>query len=347
MKAVHLRARAEAARRARFEAARRVVEIARQENADLMILAGDTFEHNAVERAKVREVANLLSRAPCPVYIIPGNHDPAVPGSVWEDDCWRAAANVTLLLRAEPVEISGAVLYPCPAFVRTSVSDPTAWIPPRSAPGIRIGIAHGSVEGPIPMELCYPIVAGVAERLGLDYLALGHYHSTAVGVGGSSRTAYAGTHEPTAFGERDSGNILLIDIDSAGAEPRIRPISTRTLDWLTIEHEINSAADLRMLLEHLESIDDPEHKLLRCVLTGDAAVEDDVLERLAELESRFLYAEVDRNGLTTSGGDAWIDELPPGYLRTLGERLRQDAVAQEDAAAALGDLRRLWREVRA
>ena len=350
MKAVHLRDKAEAARSARFQAARRILEIARTAKVDFLILAGDTFEHHGIARAKVREVASMLAQASCPVYILPGNHDPASPGSVWEDGCWAAAKSVFLLLRNQPVEIPGGTLYPCPALTRTSVADPTAWIPPSSGSGYRIGVAHGAVRGHVEMEPCYPIPADAAARLQLDYLALGHNHSTATYDGGSGvvRMAYSGTHEPTKFGERNSGNVLLVDIDAPGAAPRIDTIPSHVLDWQTLDRSIRCAADIAAVAAELDALSDPEHLLVRCVLKGEAAMQDDDLERVAEtIDSRFLFGELDREGLEiNTGGDAWVEDLPAGYLRSTGALLRGRAAHNATEAAALAELRHLWREVR-
>ena len=76
MRATMLGDKGERVRAARLESARSVVECARREHVDFVVVAGDTFEHNGVERLKVREVAKMLGGAGCPVFLIPGNHDP-------------------------------------------------------------------------------------------------------------------------------------------------------------------------------------------------------------------------------------------------------------------------------
>jgi metallophosphoesterase superfamily enzyme len=100
---------------ARLESARRVVELARRERVDFILVAGDTFEDNGVERIKVRVVAKILGGAECPVYIIPGNHDPMMPGSVWGESAWREWPSIDQLMDQAPFEAPGATLYPCPA----------------------------------------------------------------------------------------------------------------------------------------------------------------------------------------------------------------------------------------
>ena len=59
------------------------------------------------------------------------------------------------------------------------------------------------------------------------------YHSTAIYpcVDGANRMAYSGTHEPTAFQERDSGNILVVELDGPGCPPVIDKIGTHVLEW--------------------------------------------------------------------------------------------------------------------
>ena len=99
-------------REERLEAAKRVVQAARDHGAELIVVTGDTFEDNAVDRLLVRRVGEILRSFPGPVYLIPGNHDPLVPGSVWEHGVWAEAANLTLLGASEPVELDeGAMAW--------------------------------------------------------------------------------------------------------------------------------------------------------------------------------------------------------------------------------------------
>jgi DNA repair exonuclease SbcCD nuclease subunit len=352
MKAVHLGDKGESVRRARFESARRVIDVANTRRVDFVLLAGDTFEHPGIARAKVRETANLLSGARCDVFVIPGNHDPAMTGAVWEDDCWPKFRNVHILQKAEPVAIPGGTLFPCPAVGKSSAYDPTDWIASAPSGGIRLGLAHGAIVGHPEMKPEFPIARDAAERLRLDYLALGHYHSSAIYecACGATRMAYSGTHEPTAFQERDSGNILLVEIARPGAAPVIEKIPTRALEWRTLDRRLDSSAAVAALNSELESITDPENTLIDCVLSGEVADPiEEAIQRIEELvTSRFLYGRFNRDRLLTGGGHQWIEELPEGYLRKTAQRLSAESHSTHDSAAtALREFRRLWNEVRA
>jgi len=354
MKASHVGEAGTRVRDERVAAARRVVDAARGAEADFVLVAGDTFEDNGVDRVLVQKVADILAGFGGPVYVIPGNHDPLVPGAVWDHPAWKASANVRVLREERPVEIPGGTLYPCPIRAKRSGKDPTAWIPVEEGRGIRIGLAHGTVEGVQQEEPDYPIPRDAASRSGLDYLALGHWHSTAMypGPDGVVHMAYSGTHETTKFGERDSGNALLVEITSPGAAPMIAHLHTGGLAWVAVEQELRAPGDAARLRERIEDIAAPEATLLEVRLGGLLSpVDRDALVRLEEvLASRFLWARLDATRVRPAPEDeSWVAGLPPGILRDAAAKLRTladpayagqrpDGASPEVAARALLEL---------
>jgi len=354
MKASHVGEAGTRVRDERLAAARRVVEEARNAGADFMLVAGDTFEDNGVDRVLVQKVADILTGFSGRVYVIPGNHDPLVPGSVWEHPAWKSSQNVRVLREEAPVEIPGGMLYPCPIPAKRSGKDPTAWIPVEEDRGIRIGLAHGTVEGVHQEEPDYPIARDAAARAGLDYLALGHWHSTATypGPDGVVHMAYSGTHETTKFGERDSGNALLVEIAGPGRAPVITPLRTGGFAWVTLEEELRTPGDAARLRERVEGIADPTATLLEVQVGGLLSPTDrEAMVHLEEiLASRFLWARLDATRLRPVPGDeSWMAALPPGVLRDAASTLRTladpaytgqrpDGASPEVAARALLEL---------
>ncbi len=243
MKATALGDAGQRVREERLAAGTRVVEVAKSHNVDFVLVAGDLFEDNAVDRVLVQKVADILNSFGGPVFVIPGNHDPLVPGSVWEHPSWESASNVHVLFEEAPIEVTDGVLYPCPVREKHSGRNPTSWIPLERNRRIRIGMAHGTVEGVRQDEPDYPIPRDASQRAGLDFLALGHWHSYGAypGSDGATHLAYSGTHETTKFGGRDSGNVLIVEILSPGAPPRITPARTGRLDWVAVEREFARA----------------------------------------------------------------------------------------------------------
>jgi DNA repair exonuclease SbcCD nuclease subunit len=263
-----------------------------------------------------------------PVYVTPGNHDPFMPGSVWEHPAWRSSDNVHVLREEVPIDVPGGTLFPCPAREQHSAKDPTMWIPDGASRGIRVGLAHGTVEGVYQEEPDYPIPRDAAVRAALDYLAIGHWHSTATypAPDGALRMAYSGTHETTKFGERDSGNALIVEIAEPGSAPVITPIRTGGLVWRVIEEVLREAGDLARLRERIEALENPRAMLLDLRVEGLLSAQDrDELARIEEiLTSRFLFARVDSMHVRPSpSDDSWIAGLPAGALREAATNLRE------------------------
>jgi DNA repair exonuclease SbcCD nuclease subunit len=358
MNAAHAGAVAARVREERFSAAARLVEQARSLDAEFIAIAGDTFEHNAVDRVLVQRISDILAAFGRPVFIIPGNHDPFVPGSVWEHSSWNATRNVHILTEQAPVPLNSGELFPCPIYEPRSRRDPTSWIPDSRSDGIRIGLAHGTVEGVLLDEPEYPIPLDAASRKRLDYVALGHWHSETrfQGVDGAVRMGYSGTHEPCRFGERDSGYALLIEIAVPGAAPDITPIRTGGLRWDTIEREVTAPEQLRELRAEIESIADPGGRLLDLRLKGLLfAADHQELQRIQELiDARFLFGRMEYAALRPAPSDAvWIEALPEGVLRETATQLRllaegvgaPDGTSQAVATQALIELYNLSVEV--
>ncbi len=340
MRANHVGARSADVRAQRIASARALADVARTHGVDAVFVAGDVFEDNAVDRADVQRVIDACAGFGVPTYVLPGNHDPLTTGSVWEHPSWACAPNGHGLRDTEPLTIaSGVTLYPCPATSKMSSADPTAWIANASAEGTRIGIAHGTVTGAMVSEDCFPIPPNAASATGLDYLALGHWHSTAPYEGDltGARMAYSGTHETTKFGERDSGNVLIVDIRGRGETPRLTRVATGVLVWQQLVREIGTAVDVEAVIRELEAFPQPTHTLLDLRLRGimnPAQVR--AVDRLRNvIDARFpLLGRLDDSGLVLApDDDSWTQALPAGLLRDVAAAVK--AGGNESATHAL------------
>lgn len=330
MKAIHVGDAGESVREERIKTLPKILDVATKSQAEFILVAGDIFEDNAVERILIQRVADILAASDKPIFVIPGNHDPYTPGSIWEHPSWKSVKNVRIMIQEEPVEVPGGILYPCPVLEKHSRKDPTAWIKSIKENGIRIGMAHGTVEGIHQEEPDYPIGRDAAMKSNLDYLALGHWHSMATykSDDGVICMAYSGTPESTRFGERDSGNILVVDIPGIGSHPIVTPVRVGSLQWKVIEADLLKSGDLLGLRETVENIKDPNRTLLDIRIKGLLETDErGEIDRIQEiLNSRFLFGTVDSSGIRPSPEDeSWVANLPPGIIRDTGEKLKEFA----------------------
>ncbi len=80
--------------------------------------------------------------------------------------------------------------------------------------------------------------------------------------------AYSGTQETTIFGDRESGLILKVAINHAGAPPLIEPESVGSLTSLTMETTLSVQGDFVAVPNELDAIQNPERALLDIRLGG-------------------------------------------------------------------------------
>lgn len=309
-------------REARFTALDRIRRKAEELRVDLALIAGDLFDEGSVDNLTSRRAFEILDSFPAPVYVLPGNHDPLLSGGVWDRTPWekKDGKRVRLLTARQPLEFnSDIMLYPCPVFRKTSTSDPTAWI--REAPisdgRIRIGIAHGSLKtrDNLPVD-DHLIARDAATALGLDYLALGHWHTrqTFPDRDGIARTAYSGVHEPMDFQGTDApqsgwipcggverqefkdagkGEILLVRIRGQRVPPVIEPIEVGQYHWLEESYTLANPQDLDHLIQIIATRDNAERRLLRIIVSGVLDAHTMLrLDALREVLKRYLYGVV-------------------------------------------------------
>src|SRR5215813_14309428 len=74
-----------------------VLTAARAAGADVVVLAGDTFDCHRVPIDLLDRAAAIISAAALPVVLLPGNHDPAVPDAVYNDGALAALDNLHVL----------------------------------------------------------------------------------------------------------------------------------------------------------------------------------------------------------------------------------------------------------
>jgi DNA repair exonuclease SbcCD nuclease subunit len=343
MKALQAGEKAKEVRAKRFETAARVVELAKREGVEFILLAGDLFEHHDIDEAVVRKtVAVLESFAPIPVFVLPGNHDPLIAGGVWGRQSWqRIGDHVAVLREAAEVQVRDEVaLYPAPLKQKQSTLDPTAWMPARAVGDhrIRIGVAHGALDV-LPERTNFPIAATRADQAGLDYLALGDWH----GFVQQGRAVYCGTLEQTSFREKDPGNVAIVEVSHAGSKPVVSPRHVGALQWSEHEPTIRDATDVEQFRKAALGAGPLSAQLLRVTPQFDPAVPPEVLSQLRSLreelgeEAFFLDWPAETldamSGTPVTLPEGLLAEVDEGLAAVLDGRI-PEGPAREAASAA-------------
>jgi DNA repair exonuclease SbcCD nuclease subunit len=290
----------------RQEVITRIAAAARDHQAAHVIVAGDVWDNAKPNNAVIRQPIDIMAeQADITWWLMPGNHDVDGPDSLWDRVAATAPPNLRILREPKPVEMSPeAWLLPAPWQRIHHGRDLTDWMAKAETPdgAIRIGVAHGSIktfgtaqDGTPAGDSDTIIPPDRAATARLDYLALGDWHARAPI---NTRTHYPGTPEPDRFKIGDRGQVLLVDIDAPGAEPRVTDISTAAYDWpvMTVPLQVETmAGTLDAVTREVTSGRAERFTLAQITVSGETTVQewtafesfiDDLSGRCAHLDLR-------------------------------------------------------------
>ncbi len=176
-----------------------VLATARAFGADIVLLAGDTFDNHMVTSATIDRAGRLLADAGLPIVILPGNHDPATPDSVYVRGGFEQIANLRIL----GITHDRAVAFPAQQLEiwgnahRDYMDMVPLRDPPARAARWHIALGHGHCEPPEtwanPLRPSWLISDAMIAATGADYLALGHWDRAAQVGGGTVPAYYSGS----------------------------------------------------------------------------------------------------------------------------------------------------------
>ena len=362
---VHLGARhddlgeqAAAQRERQFAAFKAAVDLALREKVDLFLIAGDLFDSNVQPRRSVERVAAELKRlaeAKIRTVIIPGTHDvcdrasiyraydlAAMAGSSPHDgmvtvlDPDRPSIHLATLDAVVQARIFGtkrAPQSPLKGFDRTTPADGPAatW---------RIGMVHGSIA--IPGKTDRDEVVITTDEIaasGLDYLALGHWHSTQVGRAGPVTYAYPGAPEAVALDQDRAGKVLLVELDerAGGRQVTVQEHQVGRTSFAKIDVDAATVESQPALVTLLAARADPD-LVLDARLVGVRPDELDLhLDEIeAALAPSFLKVRVRDASLPalTQGPLPSADTIAGAFIRDLEARIAELEATGSDAEAA-------------
>ena len=197
-----------------------LVDLAIKTKVDLVMIAGDLFDHNRVKDELVGFVAEQLRRLPVDVVILPGNHDCLIPDSVFNRaEFWNKSTNVQVFRapHGETLDLPGLGVLIWGKAIDSYEGDlqPLAGIPrPQRTGRWHIAMAHGYYVG--SKAPSFPSLQITQEELvssGWDYIALGHLPVFRCVCDGPVKAYYCGT--PSSL----SSTVAIVDLaDKTGIQ---------------------------------------------------------------------------------------------------------------------------------
>jgi DNA repair exonuclease SbcCD nuclease subunit len=302
----------------------------------------------SVERA-VGELRRLTERA-IRVVIIPGTHDCYDSRSIYRafdlaDLAGVSGTDLLTVLTPERPDVVFAdldlVVYGRVFATKRAPASPFADLDAKGdrRAAWKVAMIHGSRHLPGKVEADDVIFRDEeVAASGLDYLALGHWHSFSQGTAGRTTWAYSGAPEPVAVDQDGAGSVCLVRLEPGvgGHVVRVDRVSVGRTVFRTEAVDVAALGSQEDLVRQLSAMADPDLVLLvqlTGVLRDGFEIFPDEVER--ELAGAFLHVRVRDRSVTEleAPPDLPRDTVAGRFIADMEERIRGAETAGDTAAA--------------
>ena len=350
-------------RERQFAAFRRAVDVAIERNVDAVLVCGDLFDSNAQPRRSVERAAAELRRLAdrgIPSVLIPGTHDCYDDTSIYRSLDLADLAGLppgspllTVLTPERPDVVLAAAdmvvygrVFDTKKAPRSPLADFSALSEKRAR--WRVAMLHGSLKLPSKVEADDVLFTeSEIARSGLDYLALGHWHSFQQGTAGSTPWAYSGAPEPVAVDQDGAGRVLLVTLAEGSAGVTVEPVVVGRTRFQRLDLDTATLRSQDDLVRRLRQLADPD-LVLEARLGGVAPEmfdvnEDEVQKELSASFLRLLLTDRSVPALP-EGPLPPADTIAGAFIRDLEEQISSaEAAGNVDAATEAREALRLGR----
>ena len=279
---------------ARHETLENMVEVANQESCTLFVMAGDLFDRTTLNVKDISMAARTLNEFEGElVIILPGNHDYYTHDSkLWNEFSKHAGDRILILKNPDIYDLNKYHLkikiYAAPCSAKHSSENMIKWVNSQKSSendSIKIGLAHGSLEGVSPdfNKTYYPMTRKELESSGLDLWLLGHTHLPwPENPDKNSRILIPGTPEPDGFDCNHKGSAFIIDMESS-SNMKVQKVSTGKYRFSINQVSLNNDNAITSMKRKYTG-DEYSNMVLRLILKGRLRKEElDKLEEAIDL----------------------------------------------------------------
>jgi exonuclease SbcD len=310
------------------EALQNIIDLAGYENVDLLLICGDLYEHDYINKSTIEFINYSFAKIQkTKVIIVPGNHDPYIPGSYYKSNKW--SSNVTILSPDNPevfFEELGTYIY--------YLGNENYKMP--DSRYINILMGHGTLDMNIDTKAYNPISSRDIQYLDIDYVALGHFHKMFRELGINKNIFNPGSPEPLGFDEPGSHGIFLGTIskkDSGRSSIEVDFIPLAKRFYESIEVRLDGCCADQQVVSKIEELLEGKsltQGLFNIILTGyvERGYKPDIPYILSFFKDKVFYIKLEDQ----SKPDYNFDELKkePGIRGVFSRKMLKMIDAEED-----------------
>ena len=256
---------------------KKIINYIKENKINYFFISGDLYENEYIRKTTIEYINDLFKEIPeTKIFITPGNHDPYLKNSMYNNFKW--SENVKIFTsKIEKVETPEADIYGvgfddfyCPSLNVENINI-------ENKNKINILITHGALNASDKLQLQYnPMNKNNLNKLGFDYLALGHIHKPDYNTEQNQRIVYPGSTIAMGFDELGEHGFIMGNLEKEKIELEL--IKADDKEFKELEFDISNIIDFEKLIEEINNLKLDENKFYKIILVGKRNFEIDLLQ---------------------------------------------------------------------
>ena len=285
-----LSTRAESRRAETLITFEKIINLARESAVDILLIAGDLFNSNKIEKSLIDRVFECFASVPnIKIVYVAGNHDPLNSESPFKK--YTLPDNLFVLDTKDSFvefrELNTRVYGKSFKEVYMQGQSRFALMPDQSF--INLMCIHGELRSDLGSDY-NSITSEFIENSGMDYIALGHVHKrTDIGKIGNTYVAYCGCPEGQGFDELGEKGVYMGEVSKGVCNLQFVPTAKRMhiCENIDITGLKTSSEIADSIINHLKQkySDSFSENLYKIILEG--CLDDGINISLPEISSRL------------------------------------------------------------
>lgn len=253
------------------EVLKSIIEYIKENDIEYLFIAGDFYEHDYIKESTIKYVNGLFESIPyTKIFISPGNHDPYVKNSYYNNFDWSENVMVFTpemgIYEDEYVDIYG---FGYPDFnIEKNNIDEFKIINPNK---INILLIHADLNASKDMGKYFSVNETELKKLNFNYVALGHIHKRFEIIDNDNIIVYPGSCISHGFDELGEHGVILGNINIANKKIKTEFLKMDKTEFKELEIDISNIYSEEELIEFINNNYLQEkiiNELIKIILTG-------------------------------------------------------------------------------
>ena len=265
----------------------RVIDYCRDEEVDILLIAGDLFDSEKVEAAVVEQIKEAFAGIPgTDIYIAPGNHDPYLKNSYYNKFNWNE--NVKIFnSEIKKIELPEADIYGFGFDDFYCNNSNIENIEIENKEKINILITHATLDAGNNVEKNYNILSSKKlKEKNFDYIALGHIHKLDFNTEEQQRIVYPGSTVSLGFDESGKHGMIVGELEKENINLTFVQLDEE--QFVKENIDVTNIFSKEELIENINELEIKEDEYVELLLIGNRNFEIDKYTILKYIDNQRI-----------------------------------------------------------